>query len=91
MTIELDRASLVSPSRLRPAPSSPAVSPPAWADPDVEHCLGSVAATGPLPDSPDRDAYEAWLFVERRRYLETGCCDAWAEHLLRRAGLLPRA
>lgn len=90
MTIDLDPGRVASPGHRRPV-HSPSVSPPAWADPDVDHCLGSVAATGLVAGSAGGDAYEAWLFAERRRYLATGCCDAWAEHLLRRAGLLPRA
>lgn len=75
--------------------------PPAWADPDVERCLDRLSAGRPYaPDSRrpgmdpsavaevDEDA-QAWLFRERARYVETGICDPWAEHLLRRAGLMP--
>ncbi len=62
---------------------------PTWADPDVQHCLGLIAPQE-SGDSCEVDP-QAWLFAERARYRETGVCDPWAEHLLRRAGLLPNS
>ena len=34
---------------------------------------------------------QGWLFAQRARYQREGCCDPWAEQMLARAGLLPRA
>lgn len=31
---------------------------------------------------------QAWLFLERSRYVQTGACDPYAEQLLRRAGFI---
>lgn len=32
---------------------------------------------------------QAWLFMERARYVATGHCDPYAEQMLRRGGFLP--
>lgn len=60
---------------------------PSWADPCVDRWLGKVA--GPHAVEGDGLDPQVWLFRERSRFLSTGLCDPWAEHLLRRAGLLP--
>ncbi len=33
---------------------------------------------------------QAWLFVQRAKFLTDGYCDPYAEQMLRRMGLLPR-
>lgn len=54
-------------------------------------------STGPIPvEVTGRAAQvlstadpQAWLFVQRARYLDEGHCDPYAEQMLRRMGLLP--
>lgn len=70
------------------APVSPAAPEPAALDPLAAAVERQAAAALSAVRAHDP---EAWLFLERTRYLAEGTCDPYAELMLRRAGFLTDA